>query len=104
MNWIYRFTQGDVTIKFDTKSDTFAAYDVYTPELETEDGFKVGDPIADVQERYGDDLAGARSGSTPSSSRAPKPGSTESPALTFAIDGKKITAISGGEVVQPAGE
>ena len=104
VNWIYRFTQGDVTVKFDTKDDTFAAYDVYTPELETEDGFKVGDPIADVQKEYGDDLAKSPLGLDTLVLSSAAPGTDKSPALSFAFQGKKITAIAGGDVVQPAGE
>jgi hypothetical protein len=104
VNWVYRFTEGDVTIKFDTKDDTFVAYDVYTPELETEDGFKVGDPIAAVEERYGDDLAESPLGLDTLVLSESNPGSTDSPALSFAFQGKKINAISGGDAVQPAGE
>jgi hypothetical protein len=48
-----------VTIKFDTRTADFAAYDVYT---------------------------------------------TEPPALTFAVEGERVAAISGGKVIQPAGE
>ena len=104
VNWVYRFTKGDVTIKFDTKDDTFVAYDAYTPELETDDGVKVGDTDSDLEKRYGDDLAGSPIGVHALVLSASKPGTAESPALTFAIDGKKIMAISGGETVQPAGE
>lgn len=104
VNWVYRFTEGDVTIKFDAEDDTFAAYDVYTPELETGDGFKVGDPIADVEKRYGDDLAKSPLGLDTLVLSSTRPGTAKSPALGFAYQGKKVTAISGGAVVQPAGE
>ncbi len=104
VNWVYRFPEGDVTIKFDTEDDTFAAYDVHTPELETDDGFRVGDTDSELEKRYGDDLAGSPLGVHALVLSASKPGSAQSPALTFAIDGKKIIAISGGDVVQPAGE
>jgi hypothetical protein len=104
VNWIYRFEEGDVTIKFDSRDDTFVQYDVYTPELETEDGFRVGDTDSDLEDRYGDDLAGSPLGVHSLVLSASKPGTAEPPALTFAIDGKKVIAISGGDVVQPAGE
>jgi len=104
VNWVYRFPAGDVTIKFDTEDDSFAAYDVYTPELETADGIKVGDPIADVEKRYGDDLADSPLGLDTLVLSESAPGTTESPVLGFAFQGKKITAISGGDAVQPAGE
>jgi hypothetical protein len=104
LNWVYRFADGDVTIKFDTKSDVFAAYDVYTSELETADGVAVGDPIAEVRELYGDDLAESPLGLDSLVLSASNPGTAESPVLSFAYEGKKITAISGGEAVQPAGE
>jgi hypothetical protein len=104
VNLIYRFAKGDVTIKIDTKDDTFAAYDVYTDELETADGIAVGDPIAEVRKTYGDDLAKSPLGLDSLVYSPSSPGRAESPALTFAYQGKKITAISGGDVVQPAGE
>lgn len=103
-NWVYRFPGGDVTIKFDTDDDTVAAYDVHSPELETADGVKVGDPDSKLERLYGDELTGSPLGVHALVLSATKPGTAESPALTFAIDGKKISAISGGEVVQPAGE
>lgn len=104
VNWTYRLSEGDVTIKFETKGDTVAAYDVQTPELETEDGFKVGDTDSELEERYGEDLTGSPLGIHALVLSASNPGTAQSPALTFGIDGKEIIAISGGEVVQPAGE
>ena len=60
--------------KFETKGDTFAGYDVHTPELETEDGFKVGDTDVELEERYGDDLAGSPLGVHAFVLSASKPG------------------------------
>ena len=88
----------------DEVATAFAAYDAYTTELETADGIRVGDPDSLLQKRYGDDLIGSPLGVHAVVLSAKKPGTTESPALTFAIDGKNISAISGGQVVQPAGE
>ncbi len=104
VNWVYRFSDGDVTIKFDTKTDEFAAYDAYTTELVTDDGIRVGDPLSQLEKRYGDALTGSPLGINALVLSSVKPGTTESPALTFALDGKTIQAISGGQVVQPAGE
>jgi hypothetical protein len=103
-NWVYRFPKGDVTIKFDAKSGEFAGYDVYTSDLETDDGIKVGDPESLLRKRYGDDLAEGpiALGTLVLSESAP--GTAESPALSFAIQGKQIFTISGGDVSQPAGE
>ena len=102
MNWIYRFSDGDVTIKFDNRSESFAAYDVYTTELATEDGIKVGDEEAVLRKRYGDRLAESPLGLDSLVLSEGEPGS--SPALTFALKGGKVMAISGGDIVQPAGE
>jgi hypothetical protein len=103
-NWIYRFPKGDVTIKFDTKTGEFAAYDVYTTELATGDGIAVGDPESLVRKRYGDELAESPLGLDSLVLSESAPGTARPPALTFAVQGRKILAISGGEVVQPAGE
>lgn len=103
-NWIYRFPEGDVTIKFDNEDEAFAAYDVHTPALETADGIRVGDPDSELERRYGEDLTGSPLGIHALVLSASKPGTAESPALTFGIDGKTISVISGGEVIQPAGE
>lgn len=91
-----------MTIKFDNRSESFAAYDVYTTELATEDGIKVGDEEAVLRKRYGDKLAESPLGLDSLVLSEGEPGS--SPALTFALEGGKVMAISGGDVVQPAGE
>jgi hypothetical protein len=91
-------------LKFDTNTGELAAYDVYTTELETADGIRVGDPDSLLEKRYGEDLSGSPLGIHALVLSAKKPGTAESPALTFGIDGKNISVISGGEVIQPAGE
>jgi hypothetical protein len=103
-NWVYRFPKGDVTIKFDTKTGEFAAYDAYTSDLETDDGIRVGDPESLLRKRYGDDLAKSPLGLDSLVLSQAKPGTAASPALTFSLQGGKIFTISGGETVQPAGE
>lgn len=103
-NWLYRFPTGDVTIKFDNRTGEFAAYDVYATDLETADGVKVGDSKSQLRKRYGDDLAESPLGLDSLVLSESNPGTAESPALTFALQGGKIFTISGGDVVQPAGE
>ena len=103
-NWVYRFPKGDVTIKFDTKSGEFAAYDVYTSDLETDDGIRVGDPESMLRKLYGNNLAESPLGLNTLVLSELAPGTAKSPALSFALQGGKIITISGGDVVQPAGE
>ena len=103
-NWVYRFPKGDVTIKFDSKTGGFAAYDVYTSDLKTDDGIRVGDADSTLRKLYGNNLAESPLGLDTLVLSELAPGTAKSPALSFALQGGKIIAISGGDGVQPAGE
>jgi len=101
-NWVYELPGGDVTLKFDTGEQALDSYDVYTSTLTTAEGIKVGDPESLLEKTYGGDLTDSPIGLDSLVFSEGSPG-TE-PALTFALDNGKIIAITGGSLVQPAGE
>jgi hypothetical protein len=103
-NWIWEVEGGTVTLKFDNATGTLAGYSTDSPEFESAPGVSVGDSIKPVEEEFADQLVEDPLGSGALVLSEGAPGS--SPALTFALErnGNRIVQISGGAVVQPAGE
>jgi len=103
-NWIWEVEGGTVTLKFDNSTGTLAGYSTDSPEFESAPGVSVGDSIKPVEEEFAGQLVEDPLGTGALVLSEGAPGS--SPALTFALerDGNRIVQISGGAVVQPAGE
>jgi hypothetical protein len=103
-NWIWEVGGGTVTLKFDNSTGTLAGYSTDSPEFESAPGVSVGDSIKPVEQEFADQLVEDPLGSGALVLSEGAPGS--SPALTFALErnGNRIVQISGGAVVQPAGE
>jgi len=103
-NWIWKFDDGTVTLKFDNAKGGLAAYSTTSPQFESAAGVAVGDSIRPVLDERGDELVESPLGTGALVLSEGAPGS--SPALTFAMafDRNEIVEISGGAVVQPAGE
>lgn len=103
-NWVWDVAGGSVTLKFDNSNGTLAGYSTDSPQFESAAGVSVGDSIRPVQTEYGDALVPSPLGTGALVLSEGTPGS--SPALTFALEegGTRIVEISGGAVVQPAGE
>lgn len=103
-NWIWNVDGGTVTLKFDNSNGTLAAYSTTSPEFESAAGVSVGDSIRPVMEQNEGELVESPLGAGALVLSEGAPGS--SPALTFAMayGRNRIVEISGGAVVQPAGE
>jgi hypothetical protein len=103
-NWIWEVEGGTVTLKFDNSTGTLAGYSTDSPEFESAPGVSVGDSIKPVEQEFADQLVEDPLGTGALVLSEGEPGS--SPALTFALErnGNRIVQISGGAVVQPAGE
>ena len=103
-NWVWEVEGGTVTLKFDNSTGTLAGYSTDSPEFESAPGVSVGDSIKPVEQEFADQLVEDPLGSGALVLSEGAPGS--SPALTFALEhnGNRIVQISGGAVVQPAGE
>jgi hypothetical protein len=103
-NWIWEVEGGTVTLKFDNATGTLAGYSTDSPEFESAPGVSVGDSIEPVEQEFVDQLVEDPLGSGALVLSEGVPGT--SPALTFALErnGSRIVQISGGAVVQPAGE
>ena len=101
VTWTYEVDGGEVWLKFDTKTDELAQYAVNASGLETAEGITVGSTRKDVILAYGNGLplAPIGDGLILSASGDDKP-----PALVFQFDGKKVLTITGGDIIQPAGE
>lgn len=103
-NWIWDVEGGTVTLKFDNATGTLAGYSTDSPEFESAPGVSVGDSIKPVEEEFAGELVEDPLGTGALVLSEGAPGS--SPALTFSLErnGNRIVQISGGAVVQPAGE
>ena len=101
VTWTYEMEGGTVRLNFATETDELRQYVVTTPELETAEGIAVGSTQKEVILAYGNGLPLAPIGDGLILS-ADKPGSA--PALTFNFDGKEVLGITGGDILQPAGE
>jgi hypothetical protein len=101
-NWIWDVPGGTVTLKFDNAMGTLAAYSTTSPEFESSAGVSVGDSIEPVRESEGDRLVPSPLGTDAVVLSEGEPGT--GPALTFALRGQRIVEISGGALIQPAGE
>ena len=99
-----KFDDGTVTLKFDNASGGLAAYSTTSGQFESAAGVAVGNSIRPVLDERGDELVESPLGTGALVLSEGAPGS--SPALTFAMafDRNEIVEISGGAVVQPAGE
>jgi hypothetical protein len=103
-NWIWDVEGGTVTLKFDNSNGTLAGWSTDSPRFESAPGVAVGDSIKPVLEEFSDQLVEDPLGTGALVLSEGAPGS--SPALTFALEenGNEIVQISGGAVVQPAGD
>ena len=103
-NWIWNVGDGTVTLKFDNSNGTLAGWSTDSSAIESAPGVSVGDSIKPVMDKFPDDLIADPQGSGALMLSEGAPGS--SPALTFALveDGNRIVQITGGALVQPAGE
>jgi hypothetical protein len=101
-NWVWEVNGGTVTLKFDNSMGTLAAYSTTSPEFESSAGVSVGESIRPVRESEGDRLVPSPLGTDAVVLSEGDPGT--GPALTFALDGQRIVEISGGALIQPAGE
>jgi hypothetical protein len=103
-NWIWDVGGGNVTLKFDNSNGTLAGWSTDSPRIESAPGVSVGDSIKPVTEEFSEELIADPMGSGALVLSEGAPGS--SPALTFALaDGQnEIVQITGGALVQPAGD
>lgn len=103
VDWVWNTKGGEFRLQFETKKNTVTGYRNFSPELTTEDGFGVGTPIDEVNEKYGDLLRDGLIGSGTRLLSEGEPGTY--PGITFAYDEKsgEIIAIEGG-MLQPAGD
>ena len=103
-DWIWDVPGGTVTLKFDSATGQLAQYSTDSPHFESAAGVSVGDSIRPVMRKYEDQLVESPLGTGALVLSQDEPGT--SPALTFAMayGGNRIVEISGGAVVQPAGE
>jgi hypothetical protein len=103
-NWVWDVGDGTVTLKFDNSNGTLAGWSTDSPRIESAPGVSVGDSIKPVMERFPDELIADPRGSGALVLSEGAPGS--SPALTFALaeNENEIVQITGGALVQPAGE
>jgi hypothetical protein len=101
-NWIWEVRGGTVTVKFDNSTGRLAGFATTSPEFESTAGVSVGDSIERVREAEGDRLVPSPIGTDSLVLSEGEPGTA--PALTFALEGLRIVEITGGALVQPAGE
>ena len=103
-NWIWDVPGGTVTLKFDNSVGQLSQYATDSPHFESAAGVSVGDSIKPVLRKYEGDLTESPLGNGAIVLSQDAPGS--SPALVFSTvyGGNRIVEISGGAVVQPAGE
>ncbi|HYU60911.1 MAG TPA: hypothetical protein VEK39_09125 [Solirubrobacterales bacterium] len=102
-NWIWDVEGGTVTLKFNA-TGMLAGYSTTSPQFESAGGVSVGDSIRRAQRRYGDELVPHPQGT--GAYVLYEGGAESSTGLTFTLKygGTEIVEISGGAVVQPAGE
>ena len=103
-DWIWDVPGGTVTLKFDNSVHQLSQYATDSPRFESAAGVSVGDSIKPVLKRYEGELVESPLGTGALVLSQDAPGS--SPALVFSLvqGGNRIVEISGGAVVQPAGE
>ena len=103
-NWVWDVAGGTVTLKFDNSNGTLAGWSTDSPQVESAPGVSVGDSIKPVMEEFSEELVADPQGSGALVLSEGAPGS--SPALTFALaeGGNEIVQITGGALVQPAGD
>ena len=103
-DWIWDVPGGTVTLKFDNSVQQLSQYATDSPRFESAAGVSVGDSIKPVLKRYEGELVESPLGTGALVLSQDAPGS--SPALVFSLvqGGNRIVEISGGAVVQPAGE
>jgi hypothetical protein len=94
-NWIYRFSDGELQLAFDAKTNRFNDYTATTSSLATISGARVGGSFAPIEQKYGNqlELSPIGSGTTWVLSEN---GSPRSPHISFTVRGGTITTISGG--------
>jgi hypothetical protein len=103
-NWIWNLGGDTVTLKFDNSNGTLAGWSTDSPEIASAPGVSVGDSIKPVMEEFSEELVADPQGSGSLVLSEGAPGS--SPALTFDLaEGEnEIVQITGGALVQPAGD
>ena len=103
-NWIWDLGGDTVTLKFDNSNGTLAGWSTDSPEIASAPGVSVGDSIKPVMEEFSDELVADPQGSGSLVLSEGAPGT--SPALTFdlAQGENEIVQITGGALVQPAGD
>ena len=103
IDWVWDLSGGEFVLQFQTSDDTVTGYRSFSADLATADGFTVGTPLSEVEQRYGDELREGLIGSGTLLLSEGKPGTY--PGITFAANSPKgpIVAIEGGEL-QPAGD
>jgi hypothetical protein len=103
-NWIWNVGGGTVTLKFDNSNGMLAGWSTDSPQIESAPGVSVGDSIKPVMEEFSEELVADPQGSGALVLSEGAPGS--SPALTFDLaEGEnEIIQITGGALVQPAGD
>jgi predicted Ser/Thr protein kinase len=100
-DWLWEFDDGHLRLSFDTAGGRVRSYECTTTKFATQGGARVGQSRATLQRRYGVGLRRAPIGSASYMLSEGQPGTY--PALTFALEKRRIIAISGG-TVQPAGD
>jgi hypothetical protein len=103
VDWVWEGKDGETRIQFQTSDKTVTGYRTFSTALSTEDGFKIGDPIDDVNKKYGDLLRDGAIGQGTRLLSEGEPGTY--PGITFAYNEEtgEIVAIEGG-MLQPAGD
>lgn len=102
VDWVWDLPGGEFRLQFETGGGTMTGYRSFSTELETEDGFTVGDSAAKVRQRYGNELGRPAIGEGGALLSEGEKGTY--PAITFAFDEHgEILAIEGGQL-QPAGD
>jgi hypothetical protein len=101
-NWVWKLRGGTVTLKFDNATGRLSGFSTTSPQIESSAGVSVGDTMQRVRDTEGDRLVPSPNGTDSFVLSEGEPGTA--PALTFAVQGLRIVEISGGALVQPAGE
>jgi hypothetical protein len=103
-NWIWDLGDGTVALKFDNSSGTLVGWTTDSPQIESVAGVSVGESIKPVLEQFSEQVIEDPQGTGALVLSQDAPGT--SPALTFALvqGGNEIVQITGGALVQPAGD
>ena len=97
--WTYQLGDGTAILVFDAATGKLGNYRVTSPSLETSLGDTVGEPFAELQANWGEDLKGLPLGAEPTA----KAGlwqvvEDDDSQLLFDVRGGKVSGISGGTI------